>query len=177
MNCPRCNAELDFSTGFCFKCGLLGNRTDNTVSSGVPPTTPSEPMPANEPSVEPCSHMDDRSRCETCAAWDSALYNQKRAEQAEQQWKNWEAKYDKCLSELARLKKLVEAQRESLELVRNKAQEHPAFYNDAFNNRDIEELVREGGDICDWTMIAIYADDTLKETEAALREIEKGKKV
>lgn len=46
--------------------------------------------------------------------------------------------------------------------IRQKAMEHPAFDEEAFEKRDIESLEREGGDIFDWTRIAILADDALK---------------
>lgn len=51
---------------------------------------------------------------------------------------------------------------EALTEIRKMAMEHPAFYEDAFKERNIDALVEEGGDVCDWTMIAILADDALR---------------
>jgi len=50
----------------------------------------------------------------------------------------------------------------ALEAIREKAMEHPMFWDEAFEARDIDGLINEGGDCCDWTMIAIEADDALK---------------
>lgn len=33
--------------------------------------------------ISMCKHGNEKGRCETCAAWDSAQYNAKRAERAE----------------------------------------------------------------------------------------------
>jgi len=44
-----------------------------------------------------------------------------------------------------------------------RAKEHPCFDADCFDRRDIDLLCEQGGDICDWTMIAILANDALKE--------------
>ena len=46
--------------------------------------------------------------------------------------------------------------------IRKMAMEHPAFYEQAYKDQDIDALVEEGGDVCDWTMIAIIADDALR---------------
>ena len=46
--------------------------------------------------------------------------------------------------------------------IRQMAWEHPMFDQAAFDKRDINGLVTVGGDICDWTMIAILADDALE---------------
>ena len=52
--------------------------------------------------------------------------------------------------------------RNALIEIRKMAMEHPAFAEEAFRNRDIESLENEGGDIFDWTIVAIIADDALK---------------
>lgn len=52
----------------------------------------------------------------------------------------------------------------ALEEIRRMAMEHPCFDADCFKRRDIEGLCDQGGDICDWTMIAIHADDGLRST-------------
>ena len=49
--------------------------------------------------------------------------------------------------------------------IRKMAMEHPAFYKEAFDSRDIDALCDEGGDVCDWTMIAILADDALRPND------------
>ncbi len=46
--------------------------------------------------------------------------------------------------------------------IRKMAMEHPAFYEAAFKERDIDALCEEGGDMCDWTMVAILSDDALR---------------
>ncbi len=51
--------------------------------------------------------------------------------------------------------------RSALTEIGKMAKDHPAFYRAAFDDRDIDALVNEGGDTCDWTMIAILADDAL----------------
>jgi hypothetical protein len=45
--------------------------------------------------------------------------------------------------------------------IRERAMDHPAFDKVSFDNRDIATIVSEGGDVCDWTMIAILASDAL----------------
>lgn len=50
----------------------------------------------------------------------------------------------------------------ALEDVLDRATEHPCFDRDCFDRRDVDGLCDQGGDICDWTMIAIIADDALK---------------
>lgn len=55
-------------------------------------------------------------------------------------------------------KKMADALRE----IRRMAQDHPAYWHEAFMDRNINALAKEGGDICDWTMVAITADDALK---------------
>lgn len=52
-------------------------------------------------------------------------------------------------------------QREALSEILKMAKEHPAFDEVAFDARDIKALCNVGGDVCDWTMIAIIADDAL----------------
>ncbi len=46
--------------------------------------------------------------------------------------------------------------------IRSIAMDHPCFDQEKFEQRDLEGLAEEGGDICDWTMLAIIADDALK---------------
>jgi len=59
------------------------------------------------------------------------------------------------------LKPLVEA----LESILATAKEHPAFAQDRFDDRDMDALENEGGDVADWTQIAITAADALKTLE------------
>lgn len=47
--------------------------------------------------------------------------------------------------------------------IRRRAMESFCFDSDSFSSRNIDELCENGGDICDWTMIAIEADDALEE--------------
>lgn len=54
----------------------------------------------------------------------------------------------------------------ALEEVRKMAMEHPCFDADCFERRDIDGLCDQGGDICDWTMVAIHADDGLRPNAA-----------
>lgn len=49
--------------------------------------------------------------------------------------------------------------------IRRRAMDHPCFAVDCFERRDIAGLCELGGDICDWTMVAIVADDALKGNE------------
>ena len=60
-------------------------------------------------------------------------------------------------------------QTSALETIRKMAMEHHCFDVDCFERRDIDALVAKGGDICDWTMVAIHADDALRVE--ATREI------
>lgn len=53
--------------------------------------------------------------------------------------------------------------KEALESILKTAMEHPCFDREAFDNRDFDSLEQQGGDICDWTMIAITAADALEE--------------
>ncbi len=50
----------------------------------------------------------------------------------------------------------------ALNEIRKMAMEHPCFDADCFERRDIDGLCDQGGDICDWTMVAILADDALR---------------
>lgn len=52
---------------------------------------------------------------------------------------------------------------EALKSILDTAKNHPAFDGDAFERHDIDSLVQQGGDVCDWTMIAITAADALKD--------------
>lgn len=49
----------------------------------------------------------------------------------------------------------------ALEDIRDQVMQHPLFDEVAFHNRDIEGLAKSGGDVCDWTMIAILEQDAL----------------
>ena len=51
---------------------------------------------------------------------------------------------------------------DALELIRKMAMDHACFDEDCFDRRDVSGLCAQGGDICDWTMVAIHADDALK---------------
>uniref|UniRef100_A0A6M3L882 Uncharacterized protein n=1 Tax=viral metagenome TaxID=1070528 RepID=A0A6M3L882_9ZZZZ len=51
--------------------------------------------------------------------------------------------------------------KEALGTILNMAMDHPCFYREAFEKRAIGTLVEIGGDICDWTSIAITAADAL----------------
>ncbi len=51
---------------------------------------------------------------------------------------------------------------DALKRIRSMALEHPCFDSEKFEQRDLDGLAEEGGDICDWTMLAIIADDALK---------------
>lgn len=50
----------------------------------------------------------------------------------------------------------------ALETIRKMAMQHHCFDADCFERRDVDALAAQGGDICDWTMVAIHADDALK---------------
>ena len=47
--------------------------------------------------------------------------------------------------------------------IRSSAQEHPAFDLELYQFCDIDALRKIGGDVCDWTMIAIIANNALQE--------------
>jgi len=51
----------------------------------------------------------------------------------------------------------------ALKSIREKARGSFCFDEVCFNYRDVESLAKQGGDICDWTMIAIESDDALKD--------------
>lgn len=51
---------------------------------------------------------------------------------------------------------------DALKRIRSMAMDHPCFDEEKFEKRDLEGLAEEGGDICDWTMLGIIADDALK---------------
>ena len=48
-----------------------------------------------------------------------------------------------------------------LEGIKQRAMDHAAFDEDAYRSRNIEQLVKKGGDVCDWTMLAIVAHDCI----------------
>jgi len=56
--------------------------------------------------------------------------------------------------------------KEALETIRDMAMDHPCFDGEAFEKRDMDALTEVGGDVCDWTVIAIIADDALKGKSA-----------
>uniref|UniRef100_A0A6M3KE01 Uncharacterized protein n=1 Tax=viral metagenome TaxID=1070528 RepID=A0A6M3KE01_9ZZZZ len=43
-----------------------------------------------------------------------------------------------------------------------RAMDHPSFDGEAFETRDLDALIKEGGDVFDWTMVAITAADALE---------------
>lgn len=51
---------------------------------------------------------------------------------------------------------------DALKQIRSMALDHSCFDLEKFEQRNFEGLAEEGGDICDWTMLAIIADDALK---------------
>ena len=55
--------------------------------------------------------------------------------------------------------------REALQSILESARNHFCFDAEAFEQRDIDGLAIQGGDICDWTMIAITANDALHPPE------------
>lgn len=55
--------------------------------------------------------------------------------------------------------KIIEALQDILITCRD----HPSFSEELFDARNIDELCKIGGDICDWTMLAIIADNALKD--------------
>lgn len=65
---------------------------------------------------------------------------------------------DIAANRLERQEKMVK----SLERIREMAMEHACFDLELFESRNIDELVNVGGDVCDWTMIAIIASDALE---------------
>ena len=58
---------------------------------------------------EVCAHGNLKRQCETCAAWESAVHNQRRAEKAEARVKDLEAEIerDTSLAQMAELEDLV----------------------------------------------------------------------
>lgn len=55
---------------------------------------------------------------------------------------------------------------EALTLIRAMAMDHPRFDRACFERRDLDALAAVGGDIFDWTMVAIHADDALRESDS-----------
>jgi hypothetical protein len=51
---------------------------------------------------------------------------------------------------------------DALKRIRSMAMDHPCFDLQRFEQHDLEGLAKEGGDICDWTMLGIISDDALK---------------
>lgn len=60
--------------------------------------------------------------------------------------------------------------REALVEIRQMAKNHSCFDGEFFERRDIDGLCAEGGDIADWTFLAIVADDAL---DPQLRMVDK----
>lgn len=60
-------------------------------------------------------------------------------------------------------KTAMETLEEALREIRRIATEHFRFDRDCFERRDMNALAKKGGDVCDWTTIAILADDALNE--------------
>ena len=52
----------------------------------------------------------------------------------------------------------------ALKLILETAKDHSTFMSEEFEKRDTQTILDEGGDSCDWTFTAIYAEDALKET-------------
>lgn len=50
----------------------------------------------------------------------------------------------------------------ALQEILRMAMDQATFWQEAFDSRDMDGLITEGGDVCDWTVIAILADDALK---------------
>jgi len=46
-----------------------------------------------------------------------------------------------------------------LEGIKQRAMDHAAFDEEAYRRRNIEQLIKKGGDVFDWTMIAIVAHE------------------
>ena len=51
---------------------------------------------------------------------------------------------------------------DALKRIRSMALEHPCLDLERFDQRDLDGLAEEGGDVCDWTMLAIISNDALK---------------
>mgnify|MGYP000942104944 FL=1 len=61
-------------------------------------------------------------------------------------------------------KTAVDALEEALREIRRIATEHFRCDQDCYERRDMNALAEQGGDVCDWTTIAILADDALNES-------------
>ena len=61
---------------------------------------------------------------------------------------------------------------QNLESIFKRASDHPAFDGELFKNRDYDGMCKVGGDVCDWTLIAIDAEDALR----AYKELKKNRK-
>ena len=51
---------------------------------------------------------------------------------------------------------------DTLNLILYKAKDHPCFDIDIFNTKDWERLMDEGGDMADWTGIALKIEEALE---------------
>jgi len=71
-----------------------------------------------------------------------------------------------CLDELtlANAENVVQQERmkKALESIRDTAKAHPCFDGDCFERRDIDELEKVGGDVSNWTLVAIEAEEGLQ---------------
>jgi hypothetical protein len=76
-------------------------------------------------------------------------------------------KEDGDMSTMTQDQPKTEVMAAALEEIRKMAMEHPCFDADCFKRRDIDGLCNQGGDICDWTMVAIHADDALRANAQA----------
>ena len=59
-------------------------------------------------------------------------------------------------NEITRLKRVLEG-------IKGRAMDHAAFDEDAYLRHDVEGLCKKGGDVCDWTMLAIVAHDGIRD--------------
>ena len=80
---------------------------------------------------EVCAHGNLKRQCETCAAWESAVHNQRRAEKAEARVKELERERDEARAEAMRLMQLC-ADRPNLDHIPFQ----PARLEDWFNRID-----------------------------------------
>jgi hypothetical protein len=65
----------------------------------------------------------------------------------------------------AELRDLCRELRAALSAIQARATDHPCFMAESFARRDMDAICDEGGDCCDWTMVAIEATDALAKSE------------
>jgi hypothetical protein len=65
----------------------------------------------------------------------------------------------------AELRDLCRELRAALSEIQARATNHPCFMAESFDSRDMEAIFDEGGDCCDWTMLAIETSDALAKSE------------